>query len=103
GSLLWMRFLWRLMPYSPPPRFAVDAIEPKASDPELGSVIAHAPILSRVSRSSAHRSCCARVPLLLMAAAVRPTDTPRAVTMPGERRHSSMIGIIGMAIWFARA
>src|SRR5581483_6327543 len=92
-----------LMTYSSPSRLAVDAIDPKASEPELGSVIAQAPILSRVRRSSAQRSCCARVPLLLIAAAVRPTDTPRAVTMPGECRHSSMIGIIGMAIWLARA
>ena len=39
--------------YSSPSRRAVEAICPNASDPELGSVIAHAPILSIVGRSSA--------------------------------------------------
>ena len=51
-----------LSTYSSPSRRAVDFIEPNASDPESGSVIAHAPILSSVSRSSAHRSFCAIVP-----------------------------------------
>ena len=78
--------------YSSPSRRAVACIEPNASDPELGSVIAHAPIFSSVSRSSAHRSFCAIVPFDMIAAAVRPTDTPSAVTMPGEHLHSSMIG-----------
>ena len=55
-------------------------------------MIAHAPILSSVSRSSAHRSFCAIVPFDMIAAAVSPTDTPIAVTMPGEHLHSSMIG-----------
>ncbi len=78
--------------YSSPSRRAVACIEPNASLPEFGSVIAHAPILSSVSRSSAHRSFCAVVPFDMIAAAVRPTDTPSAVTMPGEHLHSSMIG-----------
>ena len=78
--------------YSSPSRRAVACIEPNASLPELGSVIAHAPILSSVSRSSAHRSFCAVVPLDMIAVAVSPTDTPSAVTMPGEHLHSSMIG-----------
>ena len=55
-------------------------------------MIAHAPILSSVSRSSAQRSFCAIVPFDMIAAAVSPTDTPIAVTMPGEHLHSSMIG-----------
>ena len=55
-------------------------------------MIAHAPILSSVSRSSAHRSFCAIVPFDMIAAAVSPTDTPSAVTMPGEHLQSSMIG-----------
>src|SRR6476620_12733731 len=79
--------------YSSPSRRAVDFIEPKASEPELGSVMAHAPIFSSVSSSAAHRSFWAIVPLLLMAAEVRPIDTPMAVTMPGHTRHSSMIGM----------
>ena len=78
--------------YSSPSRRAVDAICPNASDPELGSVIAHAPILSIVSRSSAQRSFCAIVPFDMIAAAVRPTETPMAVTIPGEHLHSSMMG-----------
>jgi hypothetical protein len=68
-------------------------MEPKASEPDPGSVMAQAPTLSRVSRSRAHRSFWAMVPFDMMAAAVRPTLTPMAVTMPGQTRHSSMIGI----------
>ena len=79
-----MNVLEPLRTYSSPSRRAVAIIEPKASEPELGSVIAHAPIFSSVSKSRAQRSCWARVPLLMMAAAVSPTDTPSAVTMPGE-------------------
>ena len=62
--------------YSSPSRRAVACIDPNASLPEFGSVIAHAPILSSVSRSSAHRSFCAIVPFDMIAAAVSPTDTP---------------------------
>src|SRR6478736_5742183 len=79
--------------YSSPSRRAVDFIEPKASEPELGSVMAQAPILSMVSRSGTQRSFWASVPLELMAAEVRPIDTPMAVTMPGHTLHSSMIGM----------
>ncbi len=89
--------------YSSPSRRAVDFIEPKASEPEPGSVMAHAPILSSVSRSSAHRSFWAIVPLLMMAAEVRPIDTPMAVTMPGLWRQISMIGSIVMAMALAIA
>ena len=56
-------------------------------------MIAHAPILSIVSRSSAQRSFWAMVPFDMIAAEVRPMQTPIAVTMPGQTRHSSMIGI----------
>ena len=56
-------------------------------------MIAHAPILSIVRMSRAQRLRCAIVPFELIAAAVSPTDTPIAVTMPGEHLHSSMIGI----------
>jgi hypothetical protein len=83
--------------YSSPSRRAVDFIPPNASEPEPGSVIAHAPIFSRVSRGSAHRSFWAGVPRLRMAADVRPIETPMAVTMPGLHRHSSMMGIIWKA------
>ena len=55
-------------------------------------MIAHAPILSIVRRSRAQRFFCAVVPFDMIAAAVRPTDTPIAVTMPGEHLQSSMIG-----------
>jgi len=72
---------------------AVDFIDPKASEPELGSVMAQAPIFSSVSSSPAQRSFWAIVPLLLMAAEVSPIETPMAVTMPGQMRHSSMIGM----------
>ena len=81
-----------LSTYSSPSRRAVDCIEPNASLPEFGSVIAHAPILSSVSRSRAHRSFCAVVPFDMIELAVSPTDTPIAVTMPGEHLQSSMIG-----------
>jgi hypothetical protein len=70
---------------------------PNASEPELGSVIAHAPTLSSVRRSRAQRSFCSIVPLLMIDAAVSPTLTPIAVTIPGEHRHSSMIGIVNIA------
>ncbi len=70
--------------YSSPSRRAVDSIEPKASEPELGSVMAQAPTFSMVSSSGTQRSFCAMVPLPLMAAAVRPMLTPMAVTMPGQ-------------------
>ena len=83
--------------YSSPSRRAVDCMLPNASEPELGSVIAHAPILSSVSRSRAQRSFCSIVPLLMIDAAVSPTLTPIAVTIPGEHRHSSMIGMVNMA------
>jgi hypothetical protein len=83
--------------YSSPSRRAVDSIDPNASDPDPGSVIAHAPIVSSVSRSGTQRSRWAIVPRLSMAAAVRPTLTPSAVTMPGEHLHSSMIGIMAIA------
>ncbi len=85
-----------LSTYSSPSRRAVDFIDPKASEPEPGSVMAHAPTLSSVSRSSAQRSFWAMVPFEVMAASVRPVDTPSAVTRPGLCRHSSMMGIIVM-------
>jgi hypothetical protein len=66
---------------------------PKASDPEPGSVMAQAPIFSIVRIGSAQRSFCAVVPLLMMLAAVSPTETPIAVTMPGQNLQSSTIGI----------
>jgi hypothetical protein len=44
-----------------------DRIDPKASDPDPGSVMAHAPTLSMVRRSSAQRSFCAIVPRLMIA------------------------------------
>jgi len=61
-------------------------------------VMAQAPTLSSVSRSSAHRSFWAMVPFDMMAALVSPMLTPIAVTMPGEWRQISMIGSIVMAM-----
>src|SRR5215208_5964702 len=81
-----------LITYSSPSRRAVDVIEPNASEPELGSVIAHAPILSIVRMSRAQRFFCSIVPFDMIAAEVSPTDTPIAVTIPGEHLHSSMMG-----------
>ena len=69
-------------------------MEPKASEPELGSVIAQAPIFSKVRRSPTQRSFWSMVPLDMMAAEVSPTDTPMAVTIPGHTLHNSMIGIM---------
>ncbi len=88
-----MKVFEPLSTYSSPSLRAVDFIEPNASEPESGSVMAQAPILSMVSRSGTQRSFWAMVPLELMAAEVRPIDTPMAVTMPGQTRHSSMMGI----------
>ena len=56
--------------YSSPSRRAVESIAPNASDPDEGSVIAQAPIASSVSKGSAQRSFCARVPRERMARAV---------------------------------
>ena len=80
--------------YSSPSRRAVERIEPKASEPLPGSVIAQAPTFSSVRRSRAQRSFWAVVPRLMIAADVSPIDTPIAVTSPGLHRQSSMIGII---------
>ena len=81
-----------------PSRRAVRFMPPNASEPEPGSVIAQAPILSSVRRSSAQRSFCADRALADdRAAAVRPDETPIAVTMPGQYRQISMIGMICIA------
>jgi hypothetical protein len=79
-----MKVFEPLSRYSSPSRRAVEPIDPKASEPESGSVIAQAPILSMVSRSRAHRSFWAVVPLDMIDEAVSPTLTPMAVTMPGQ-------------------
>src|SRR3974390_864973 len=88
-----MNVLDPLSTYSSPSRRAVDAIEPKASEPDPGSVMAHDPILSKLCRSGTQRLRWAMVPRALMAAAVNPTETPRAVTIPGQYRESSIVGI----------
>src|SRR5665213_3966060 len=87
-----MKVFEPLRRYSSPSRRAVDAIWPNASEPEFGSVIAHAPSLSGVGRSRTQRLRCAIVPFELIAADVSPTDTPSDVTIPGEHLQSSMIG-----------
>jgi hypothetical protein len=77
-----------LLPFSTKPPFpsrrALERIPPKASEPEPGSVMAQAPIFSRVSRSRPQRSFCSSVPLDMMDALVSPTLTPIAVTIPGQ-------------------
>ena len=89
-----------LLPFSTKPslvRRAQDFIDPKASDPEPGSVIAHAPTFSRVSKGGTNSRFCASVPRRMIAPAVRPMLTPSAVTMPGLWRQSSMMGSIRSA------
>ena len=61
-----MKVFEPLRRYSSPSRFALACMRPNASEPESASVIAHAPTLSNVSRSSAHRSFCATVPRLMI-------------------------------------
>ena len=46
---------------------------------------------SRERRSGTQRWRCVTVPRLSIAAAVRPTDTASAVTMPGQYRDSSLM------------
>ncbi len=89
-----MNVLEPLRMYSSPSRRAVERIEPKASEPEPGSVIAHEPTFSSVSRSRPQRFFCAVVPFDMIAAAVSPTLTPIAVMRPGEYLQISMIGSI---------
>ena len=67
-----MKVFEPLSRYSSPSRFALDCMRPNASEPESGSVIAQAPTLSNVSRSSAHRSFCAVVPRLMIVAGGEP-------------------------------
>ena len=75
-----------------PSRTAVERIPPNASEPLSGSVIAHAPTLSRVSSGRAQRSRCSGVPRLT-ALPARFIDTPIAVISPGQCRQNSTIGI----------
>ncbi len=79
-----MKVLLPLSTYSSPSRTAVDFMPPSASDPESGSVMAHAPILSSVMRSRPQRSIWAGVPLFMMVPPARPVLTPSAVTIPGQ-------------------
>jgi len=83
--------------YWSPSRRVVPFMPPKAWLPEPGSVMSQAAIFSIVSSSSPQRCFCARAPLLRMEAAVRPSETPMAVTLPGQKRHSSMMGMSCMA------
>ena len=96
-----MKVFEPLRTYSSPSGRAVECMDPKASEPEPGSVIAQAPIVSIVSSGRAQRSFWATVPRDRMAAAVSPIDTPMAVTMPGLQRDSSMMGMIWNAAAFA--
>src|ERR1017187_7710321 len=66
---------------------------PSASEPESGSVMAQAPILSSVMRSRPQRCIWAGVPNLLMVPAARPVETPKGVTKPGLTRQGSIVEI----------
>ncbi len=79
-----MNVLLPLSTYSSPSRRADDFMPPRASEPESGSVMAQAPTLSSVMRSSPQRSIWAGVPPFMMVPPARPVLTPRAVTMPGQ-------------------
>ena len=79
-----MNVLLPLSTYSSPSRRADDFMPPRASEPESGSVMAQAPILSSVSRSRPQRSIWAGVPPFMMVPPARPVLTPSAVTMPGQ-------------------
>src|SRR5690606_34924814 len=92
-----MKVLLPLMTYSSPTLRAVVCMPPNASDPEPGSVMAQAPILSKVSRSRTHRSRCSGVPRFMIVPAARPRLTPIADTRPGATLHSSMIGSMDIA------
>ena len=77
-----------LSTYSSPSRRAVVRMPPSASDPLSGSVIAQAPTLSSVSRSSPKRSICSGVPSFMIVPPARPVETPSDVTSPGLTLHS---------------
>ena len=79
-----MKVFWPFSTYSSPSRTAVDCMPPSASEPESGSVMAQAPIVSRVIRSRPQRSIWAGVPLFMMVPPASPVLTPMAVTMPGQ-------------------
>src|SRR5690242_6194291 len=55
---------------------------PNASEPESGSVMAHAAIFSSVISSGSQRSFCASVPRLMMVAAPRPRLTDAVLSNP---------------------
>ena len=55
---------------------------PNASEPESGSVIAHAAIFSSVISSGSQRSFWAKVPRLMMVAAPRPRLTDAVLSNP---------------------
>ncbi len=55
---------------------------PNASDPESGSVIAHAAIFPSVISSGNQRSFWASVPRLMMVVAPRPRLTPTVLSSP---------------------
>jgi hypothetical protein len=79
--------------HSSPSRRANVFIEPNASEPEPGSVIAHAPIFSMVRSGYAQRSFCRSVPFDMMAPPASPTVAPIAITKPGLTRDSSIATI----------
>ena len=79
-----MKVLLPLRTYSSPSRRAVDFMPPRASEPESGSVMAHEPTLSPVSRSRPQRSIWAGVPCFMMVPPASPVLTPMAVTIPGQ-------------------
>src|ERR1700757_28396 len=79
--------------YSSPSRLTWVFIPPKASEPESGSVIAHAAIFSIVTSGGSQRSFWASVPRAMIVAAPSPRLTPIAATVPRLTPASSLIMI----------
>ncbi len=100
-----MNVLEPLSTYSSPSRRAVESIEPKASEPLLGSVIAQAPTFSSVRSWGTQRSFWAMVPVDWMADAVSPDrhahrgHHARAVAAQLDDRDE---GVAGVAATVAR-
>ena len=66
-------------------------IDPKASLPAPGSVSAQAPILSMSITGRAKRIFWSSVPRERMAPPHRPSDAPKAIANPGQKRDSSIM------------
>ena len=79
-----MKVLLPLSSQPPSTGRAVERMPPNASDPDSGSVIAHAPILVSVSRSGTQRRFCSAEPSRRIAPAVKSMLVPSATASPGH-------------------